>query len=81
MQKYNGCKNGPILRSIRQNKNLTVDKVCEIAGISTSTLNQIEQGVYKKVLIAATGALMNTMSSLQKESIPAVSHVMLLERA
>lgn len=44
-------------------------------------VNQIEQGVYKKVLIAATGALMNTMSSLQKESIPAVSHVMLLERA
>lgn len=44
MQKYNGCKNGPILRRIRQNKNLTVDKVCEIAGISTSTLNQIEQG-------------------------------------
>lgn len=44
MQRYNGCENGPILRSLRKEKNLTVDKVCEIAGISTSTLNQIEQG-------------------------------------
>ena len=43
-------------------------------------LNQIEKGVYNKVLVAATGALMNTMSCLQKESIPAISHVMLLER-
>jgi len=44
MQRYNGCENGPILRNLRKKKNLTVDKVCEIAGISTSTLNQIEQG-------------------------------------
>ena len=44
MQKYNGCQNGPVLRNIRKAKNLTVDRVCEIAGISTSTLNQLEQG-------------------------------------
>ena len=44
MLKYNGYENGPILRSIRKKKKLTVDKVCEITGISTSTLNQIEQG-------------------------------------
>lgn len=44
MLKYNGYENGPILRGIRKQKNLTVDKVCEITGISTSTLNQIEQG-------------------------------------
>ncbi len=44
MQKYNGYENGPILRSIRKQKKLTVDEVCEITGISTSTLNQIEQG-------------------------------------
>lgn len=44
MLKYNGCENGPVLRSIRKQKKLTVDKVCEITGISTSTLNQIEQG-------------------------------------
>lgn len=43
-QKYNGYENGPVLRSIRKEKNLTVNKVCEITGISESTLKQLEQG-------------------------------------
>lgn len=42
--KYNGYEVGPVLRNIRKNRNLTVDKVSELAGISTSAINQIEQG-------------------------------------
>lgn len=44
MQHYNGCENGPVLRTLRKNKNLTIDKVCELTGISASTLSQLEQG-------------------------------------
>lgn len=36
-------------------------------------------GKYKRVLICATGALMNTDMTLQKESIPAVAHAIGLE--
>ena len=43
-QKYNGYENGPVLRSIRKEKKLTVNKVCELTGISESTLKQLEQG-------------------------------------
>lgn len=44
MLHYDGCTNGPLLRDIRKQRNLTIDKVCEITGISASTLKQIEQG-------------------------------------
>ncbi len=36
-------------------------------------------GRYKKVLICATGALLNTNLSLQKESIPCIAHAIVLE--
>lgn len=41
---YNGYDVGPVLRELRKDKGLTIDKVCEITGISTSTLSQLEQG-------------------------------------
>lgn len=41
---YNGYNVGPVLRELRKAKCLTIDKVCEITGISTSTLSQLEQG-------------------------------------
>ena len=41
---YNGYNVGPVLRELRKDKGLTIDKVCEMTGISTSTLSQLEQG-------------------------------------
>lgn len=37
-------------------------------------LGELEKGTYKKILVAATGALMNPLTVLQGESIPAISH-------
>lgn len=44
MKHYNGIESGPVLRSLRKDRNLTIDKVCELSGISASTINQLEQG-------------------------------------
>ena len=41
--------------------------------------NQLSEGKINKVLLCATGALMNTTMTLQKESIPAICHVVELE--
>ena len=40
---------------------------------------KIKKGEFKKVLFAATGALLSTVSSQQGESIPSISHVICLE--
>lgn len=37
-------------------------------------LSEMEKGKYKRILVAATGALMNPKTVLQGESIPAISH-------
>ncbi len=37
-------------------------------------LSEMEKGTYKKILVAATGALMNPQTILQGESIPSISH-------
>lgn len=37
-------------------------------------LNELENGKYKRILVAATGALMNPLTVLQGESIPTISH-------
>ena len=37
-------------------------------------LSELERGQYKKILVAATGALMNPLTVLQGESIPTISH-------
>ena len=37
-------------------------------------LSELEKGKYKKILVAATGALMNPLTVLQGESIPTISH-------
>lgn len=42
-------------------------------------LNQLEKGYYKRILVAATGALMNPKTVLQGESIPAISHAVSIE--
>ena len=38
-------------------------------------LPQLEQGALKRVLFLATGALMSQTTFLQKESIPAIAHL------
>lgn len=43
-------------------------------------LRQLEKGVYRRVLFAATGAMMSTTSVQQGESIPGIAHVVELER-
>jgi len=55
------------------------------AGCSASVFNsyiitKIKEGVFKKVLFMATGALMNTTLNQQGESIPAIAHLVMVER-
>lgn len=54
------------------------------AGCSATVLNsyiftKMSAGLYKRVLFAATGALLSTVSSGQGESIPCISHAVQLE--
>lgn len=41
--------------------------------------NMLKQGNYKKILLIATGALMNSTSSQQGESIPGIAHAISIE--
>lgn len=41
---YDGCIVGPVLRKLRKERKMTVDYVSEVTGLSTSTINQLEQG-------------------------------------
>ena len=55
------------------------------AGCSASVLNsyiirRMEEGIYKRVLFMATGALLSTISTQQGESIPCIAHAIVLER-
>ena len=44
-----------------------------------SIVKRMERGELKKVLVLATGALLNKDTPLQKESIPGVSHAFVAE--
>jgi len=46
----------------------------------TDVINKMKEGKYKKVLLIATGALMNSTMNNQKLSIPSISHLICLER-
>ena len=41
---YDGNVIGPRLRELRKSRKMTLDKVCELTGLSISTLKQVEQG-------------------------------------
>lgn len=43
-------------------------------------MQEMKRGVYDRVLVMATGALMNTMTVQQGESIPAIAHAVVIER-
>ncbi len=44
INEYDGCIVGPVLRQLRKERKMTVDYVSEVTGLSTSTINQLEQG-------------------------------------
>ena len=52
---------------------------CSAVVLNSYVLSKMRAGLYKRVLFAATGALLSTVSSGQGESIPCISHVVELE--
>ncbi len=52
---------------------------CSATVLNSYVLSKMNAGLYKRVLFAATGALLSTISSGQGESIPCISHVVQLE--
>lgn len=53
---------------------------CSACVFNSYLLNKIEQGTFKKILFMATGALMNTTVNQQGETIPAIAHLVVVER-
>lgn len=43
-------------------------------------LSMLRDGYYKKILVVATGALLNSVITAQKETIPGIAHAVVLER-
>ena len=52
---------------------------CSALVMCTKILKELETGKIKKVLYAATGALLSTVSTLQGESIPSIVHGVCIE--
>lgn len=48
---------------------------CSASVLATYVIEKLKEGTFKKVLIAATGALMSTVSNQQGDSIPSVAHL------
>lgn len=53
---------------------------CSAAVINAYILQKMEEGEYNKIAFFATGALMSTLSCCQGETIPCVSHGVVIER-
>lgn len=77
---YNDC--GLMIYNVKNQKVFAGGSGCACCALVSYgfIIQQMNKGIYNKVLIAATGALMNTTMTLQKESIPGISHIILLER-
>lgn len=52
---------------------------CSAVVLNSYVYSKMRAGLYKRVLFAATGALLSTVSSGQGESIPCISHAVQLE--
>ncbi len=52
---------------------------CSATVLNSYVLTKMNAGMFKRVLFAATGALLSTVSSGQGESIPCISHAVQLE--
>ncbi len=53
---------------------------CCAVTLGAHFLPRVRRGEYKRLLVVATGALLSTSSSMQGESIPGISHAIVLER-
>lgn len=53
---------------------------CSAAVLNSFILKKLDEGVYKNVLFAATGALLSTLSSQQGDTIPGICHAIVIER-
>ena len=53
---------------------------CSASVLGAHILPAMEQGVWKRVLFAATGALLSSTSAQQGQSIPGICHAVVLER-
>ena len=52
---------------------------CSALVFNSYVYNKLNKGLYKKVLLIATGALLSTVSTQQGESIPAIAHAVVVE--
>ena len=53
---------------------------CSASILNSFIIKKIKEGVYKKVLFMATGALLSPTSCQQGESVPGVSHAIVIEK-
>lgn len=54
---------------------------CSASVFCSYLYGQLIQGKYKKILFVPTGALLSTISSYQKQSIPSIAHAVVVERS
>jgi stage V sporulation protein AD len=52
---------------------------CSATVLYGHLMNEMKKGTYKKILVAATGALLSPLSFQQKESIPCIAHAVSIE--
>ncbi len=52
---------------------------CSASVLNSFILKKMDEGVFNKVLFAATGALLSTLSSQQGDSIPGICHAVVIE--
>jgi stage V sporulation protein AD len=52
---------------------------CSATVLYGHLLNQLKKGVYRRILIVATGALLSPLTFQQKESIPCIAHAVSIE--
>lgn len=53
---------------------------CSAVILNSYVLQKINDGTYKKVLFAATGALLSSLSTQQGDSIPGICHAVVIEK-
>jgi stage V sporulation protein AD len=52
---------------------------CSATVLYGHLLNKMKQGIYKRILVVATGALLSPLSFQQNESIPCIAHAVAIE--
>lgn len=53
---------------------------CSATVLNSYVLKKMDEGVFKNVLFAATGALLSTLSSQQGDTVPGICHAVVIER-